>query len=77
MTLGVRPEVLRRGRRDGDLSLTGRIVDVDFLGSVIRIDIEAGGASLSFDDFNDPLVPPPSVGQDLTVHFARDSVIVI
>jgi putative spermidine/putrescine transport system ATP-binding protein len=77
VTLGVRPEVLRRGRRDGDLSLTGKIVDVDFLGSVIRIDIEAGGASLSFDDFNDPLVPPPAVGQDLTVHFARDSVLVI
>ena len=77
VTLGLRPEVLRRNKRAGDQSLTGRIVGVDFLGSVIRIGIETDGVKLSFDDFNDPATPPPSVGANLTVHFTRDSVLVI
>ncbi|MBK8456466.1 MAG: ABC transporter ATP-binding protein [Phyllobacteriaceae bacterium] len=77
VTLALRPEALRRDRRDGDLSLSGEIIDVDFLGSVIRIDIKAGGEKLSLDAFNDPTTPPPAIGETMTVHFAPDAVLTL
>ena len=77
VTLALRPEALRLDRREGDLSISGEIVDVDFLGSVIRIDIKAGGEKLSLDAFNDPSTPPPSIGKAMTVHFARDAILTL
>jgi len=75
--LALRPETLRREARQGDVALSGMISAVDFLGSVIRISIDAGANSLTIDMFNDPGSPPPVVGAEITVHVAPDNVLVL
>ena len=69
--LTLRPEVLAVGARDGnDITLTGTIADVTFLGSVIRLRIALGQTILSLDTFNDQRTAPPTRGQPVTLSFA-------
>lgn len=77
IVLALRPETLRREAKQGDVSLNGVISAVDFLGSVIRVSIDAGASSLTLDMFNDPGSPPPVVGADILVHVAPDNVFVL
>jgi putative spermidine/putrescine transport system ATP-binding protein len=63
VTVAMRPEVMGLGRIEGrDLVLTGTILDVHFLGSVIRIRAEVAGATVMLDTFNRPGSPPPAPG---------------
>ena len=75
--LALRPEALRRQAQTGDASLTGKIAAVDFLGSVIRIRLDIGSASVSLDAFNNPSAPPPRMGETMIVHFAKDAVMAL
>ncbi|MCB1385928.1 MAG: ABC transporter ATP-binding protein [Nitratireductor sp.] len=75
--LALRPEALRVTERDGDIALEGRIREVHFLGSVIRVLLEVGAAELSLDMFNDPTRPPPKVGQALKAYLAPGSVLTL
>jgi putative spermidine/putrescine transport system ATP-binding protein len=60
LTLAMRPEVVTLGRAEGrDLVLSGRIDDVHFLGSVIRIQASLAGTRIMLDTFNRPDAPPP------------------
>jgi putative spermidine/putrescine transport system ATP-binding protein len=77
IALALRPETLRREARQGDVALSGLISAVDFLGSVIRISIDAGANSLTLDMFNDPGSPPPVVGAEISVHVAPENVLVL
>ncbi|MBS0564599.1 MAG: ABC transporter ATP-binding protein [Proteobacteria bacterium] len=78
VTLAARPEMISLGAHPGrETSLTGRIIDVHFLGSVIRLRAEVGGATLAFDTFNDTDVPPPKVGEDVTLSVAARDLLVI
>ena len=64
LTLGIRPEALTLGRAaDRDMVLEGRIDDVHFLGSVIRIQATVAGERVMLDTFNRPGTPPPAPGQ--------------
>jgi putative spermidine/putrescine transport system ATP-binding protein len=63
LTLAMRPEVVTLGRAEGrDLVLSGRIDDVHFLGSVIRIQASLAGTRIMLDTFNRPDAPPPQPG---------------
>ena len=77
VTLAMRPEALRLEERPGDQVLEGRIIAVDFMGSVIRIRIRLGDEQLSLDAFNDPSRPPAAVGEMVKVHFAPGSVLAL
>jgi putative spermidine/putrescine transport system ATP-binding protein len=77
VSLALRPESLRRNKRNGDATLNGKVRSVDFLGSVMRTKIEAAGAVLAFDAFNDPSLPPPKTGDEMAIHFAPESVLVL
>ncbi len=75
VTLALRPEALslhaspdRRNRLDGE------IVDVAFLGSVVRIRARFGRNELLIDTFNDPAAPPRPRGERLSVFFSPDDV---
>jgi putative spermidine/putrescine transport system ATP-binding protein len=76
VTLALRPEAAAIGG-PGDLSLKGRIADVSFLGSVIRIRADVGASRLSFDRFNSPNSPPPAVGEACELRFASADVLVL
>jgi putative spermidine/putrescine transport system ATP-binding protein len=77
VALAIRPEAVAFKATDGDISLTGQIVDVDFLGAVIRIKLSVGGDVISLDTFNDPSAPPPTIGETVSVSFDRNSLLVL
>ncbi|WP_374384873.1 ABC transporter ATP-binding protein [Dongia sp.] len=57
--------------------LNGKIEDVAFLGSVIRIKVRIGSDLLSLDTFNNPAVTPPEHGSDAVVTFSPADVLVL
>jgi len=78
VTLAVRPEMVSLGAAPGrETQLTGRIVDVDFLGSVIRLRARIGDAVLAFDTFNDSHANPPRVGSEVTLSLAARDLLLI
>ena len=77
VSLALRPESVRRDKRKGDATLNGKVKSVDFLGSVMRTKVEAAGAVIAFDAFNDPSLPPPHRGDEMAIHFAPESVLVL
>ncbi|MDP3862377.1 MAG: ABC transporter ATP-binding protein [Phaeovulum sp.] len=78
VTLAVRPEMVSLGTAPGrETEVTGRIVDVDFLGSVIRLRARIGDATLAFDTFNDSHANPPKVGSEVTLSLAARDLLLI
>ncbi len=78
VSLTLRPEVLSVGARDGnDITLTGTISDVTFLGSVIRLRVTLGRNTLSLDTFNDQRTAPPSRGEKVTISLASKDLLVL
>ena len=71
VALALRPEVVRIGDGGGSNRLAGKVLDVAFLGSVVRLRVElpAGAGIVSLDTFNDPASPPPAIGAPLAVSF--------
>ncbi len=54
--------------------MRGTIDQVSFLGSVVRIRVRFAENAILLDTFNNPAVPPPSFGAEVTVRFARDDL---
>jgi putative spermidine/putrescine transport system ATP-binding protein len=77
LTLALRPEAVSLKGEKGDIKMTGKIVSVDFLGSVLRMKVSAGDTTIAFDTFNDPTSPPPRFGETVSVSFDRDSLLVL
>ena len=78
ITLTLRPEVATIGAREGnDITLTGTIADVTFLGSVIRLRIALGQNILSLDTFNDQRTAPPARGEKVTISLASKDLLVL
>jgi putative spermidine/putrescine transport system ATP-binding protein len=78
ITLTLRPEVAAIGAREGnDITLTGTIADVTFLGSVIRLRIALGQNILSLDTFNDQRTAPPARGEAVTISLASKDLLVL
>jgi putative spermidine/putrescine transport system ATP-binding protein len=78
VSLALRPEAIQLGRRPGnDASLTGKIADVHFLGSIIRVKVGLGASTVSLDTFNSPSSPPPSIGQMTDISFSSSDVLVL
>ncbi|WDZ80419.1 ABC transporter ATP-binding protein (plasmid) [Ensifer adhaerens] len=77
ISLAVRPETVSLGRGEGNIVLAGRIADVHFLGSVIRIRVAVGNQLLSLDTFNQPDRPPPAVGAPVEVSISDRDLLVL
>ncbi|WP_415182900.1 ABC transporter ATP-binding protein [Phaeovulum sp.] len=78
VTLAVRPEMVSLGVTPGrETVLRGRVVEVDFLGSVIRLRGDIGGAVLAFDTFNNSSTPPPSVGDTVDMALNAADLLVL
>ncbi len=78
ISLALRPEVVALGRRSGhEIVLVGRIAEVHFLGSVIRIRVDVGGTLVSLDTFNTPDTPPPAVGSMAEISVAERDLLVL
>ena len=78
ISLTLRPEVLALNERQGnDITLTGTIADVTFLGSVIRLRVSLGSNIISLDTFNDQRTAPPSRGEPVTISLASKDLLVL
>ena len=78
VSLTLRPEVLSVGTREGnDITLTGTIADVTFLGSVIRLRVQLGQNIVSLDTFNDQRTAPPARGEPVTISLASKDLLVL
>jgi putative spermidine/putrescine transport system ATP-binding protein len=77
ITLALRPEAVRRGKSETrEVKLKGKITEVSFMGSVLRIRADVGGNIVSLDTFNRPDALPPPLGAmiDLSIN-ARDFIV--
>jgi putative spermidine/putrescine transport system ATP-binding protein len=78
VTLALRPEVLSLGTDEGrDVVLSGRIDEVHFLGSVIRIQASIAGARIMLDTFNRPDTPPPAPGTTADFSLRSEDLLVL
>jgi len=77
IALTMRPEAVRLGAREGDIALNGKVVEVAFLGSVIRLKVDLGGNRIDLDTFNDRATPPPALGSPVTVGIAASDILVL
>ena len=78
VTVALRPEAIELGEAGGANRLRGTVEDVSFLGSIVRTRIRvADHATLSFDQFNDPALAPPNVGDAVTVSFPVEATLVL
>jgi putative spermidine/putrescine transport system ATP-binding protein len=78
LSLALRPEAISLGKQPGrDASLGGEILEVSFLGSVIRMRVGLGGNAVSLDTFNNPTTPPPHVGDRIEISFSSSDLLVL
>jgi putative spermidine/putrescine transport system ATP-binding protein len=78
VTVALRPEAIELGEAGGANRLRGHVEDVMFLGSIVRTRLNIGdGAVLSFDQFNDPALAPPAIGEAATVSFPVEATLVL
>jgi putative spermidine/putrescine transport system ATP-binding protein len=78
VALTLRPEAVSLGRPNGqDIVLNGRIAEVSFLGSVIRLRVDLGRNSLSLDTFNDQRTPPPALNQPVEVSMSSNDIFIL
>jgi putative spermidine/putrescine transport system ATP-binding protein len=78
ITLAARPEMVSLGPAPGrETLLSGQIVDVDFLGSVIRLRAQIGTSVLAFDTFNNSRTAPPVIGDQVSLSIAARDLLLI
>lgn len=78
VTVALRPEAGSLGEASiGDVAISGLVTSSHFLGSVIRTRMDVGGATLSFDMFNDPGKTPPAIRERITLKFASEDLMIV
>ncbi|MGN6580441.1 MAG: ABC transporter ATP-binding protein [Bordetella sp.] len=78
VSLALRPETIALGRREGrEVVFPGRIIDVHFLGSVIRIRVMVAGQVVLLDTFNQPDTPPPVVNSEVEISVCENDLLVL
>jgi putative spermidine/putrescine transport system ATP-binding protein len=78
--VALRPEMVSLGAIDGQNQLTGKVTDVSFLGSIVRMRIgleNEGGPVVVLDEFNEPTLKLPALGDTATVSFPQDGPLVL
>ncbi|HET9680585.1 MAG TPA: ABC transporter ATP-binding protein [Candidatus Limnocylindrales bacterium] len=80
MNVALRPEMGSLGTEGGVNKFRGEVVDVSFLGSIVRIRVRLGGEGgpiLAVDEFNEPTLRLPEVGGMADVSFPSDGPLVL
>jgi putative spermidine/putrescine transport system ATP-binding protein len=80
VSVALRPEAIALGAGNpGDDRLPGRVEDVTFLGSIVRIRVRLpdGSGPVAFDTFNNPYVAPPAIGEDVELSFSPEALLVV
>jgi putative spermidine/putrescine transport system ATP-binding protein len=77
--VALRPEMVSLGSAaDGQNQLTGKVTDVSFLGSIVRIRVGlADGPVVVLDEFNEPTLKLPQLDETVTINFPQDGPLVL
>jgi putative spermidine/putrescine transport system ATP-binding protein len=81
--VALRPEMVSLGTLDGQNHLTGKVTDVSFLGSIVRIRVGLPGADggpgpvVVLDEFNEPTLKLPNIGDTATLSFPQEGPLVL
>jgi putative spermidine/putrescine transport system ATP-binding protein len=64
---------------NGQNQLTGKVSDISFLGSIVRIRVGLGdgGPVVVLDEFNEPTLNLPKLEDTVTVNFPQDGPLVL
>ena len=77
IALTMRPEAVTLAADGRDIVLSGKVAEISFLGSVIRLKVDLGGNTLDLDIFNDQRTPPPEHGAPVKVGIASSDILVL
>ncbi len=83
VSVALRPEMVSLGSEGGQNRLTGKVIDVSFLGSIVRIRIglASGGSepgpTVILDEFNEPTLTLPQLGETATISFPQVGPLVL
>jgi putative spermidine/putrescine transport system ATP-binding protein len=84
VSVALRPEMVSLGAGGaGENRLSGKVVDVSFLGSIVRIRVGLNGATgddgavVVLDEFNEPTLQLPQLEETVTVSFPQDGPLVL
>jgi putative spermidine/putrescine transport system ATP-binding protein len=81
--VALRPEMVSLGAIDGQNQLTGKVTDVSFLGSIVRIRVglpsggDGNGPVVVLDEFNEPTLKLPNIGDTATLSFPYEGPLVL
>ncbi len=76
LAVTVRPEAFfLQGDASESNSLSGKVANVKFLGSVVRLVVNIGGVDVSADSFNAPRLTIPALGDEVKLHFSPDACV--
>jgi len=77
--VALRPEMVSLGAStNGANQLTGKVTDVSFLGSIVRIRVGLdGGPTVVLDSFNEPTLKLPALEDTVTVSFPQEGPLVL
>ncbi|MCR4281435.1 MAG: ABC transporter ATP-binding protein [Bauldia sp.] len=76
--VALRPEaIILNGEGGARNEVRGTIDEVSFLGAVVRIRVRIAENSVSLDTFNSPSAPPPKRGDQVTLSFAPEDVLML
>jgi putative spermidine/putrescine transport system ATP-binding protein len=65
----LRPEELHFGPHEGENQLTGQVESVTFLGSIVRVEVNLGDATVTLDALNERKLTLPQVGDAQIISF--------
>ncbi len=77
IAFALRPEALSLGAQPGnDATLRGKVEEVSFLGSVVRVRAALDAQRVSFDTFNTIAMRPPAPGDTIDMSFSTADALV-
>ena len=57
--------------------IQGNIANITFLGSIVRMQVKLGNQLLSMDQFNNPHLKLPELGEEVRICCPKESILVI
>ncbi len=78
LSLALRPELLSlNGHAPAENKLSGWVENIAFLGSIVRIQVRLQEHVLFLDEFNNPHLALPAIGDTVEVSFQREACLVL
>lgn len=78
VTFAIRPErfnFISEGRKENVVE--GKVVNITFLGSVVRIQLKIGSTNFNMDTFNRPSLELPKIGDSCQVSCSKKAVLIL